>query len=106
VSGLAKRYPAGPVLIKTLPRKPRPWPVLARIMVRQHDLGNDRGLIFALGIFGPRICAEELFERYRDEYKQAGRHKYRDEAIDKAADRVGLDRDKFRNWINRSKSKR
>jgi hypothetical protein len=75
-------------------------------MVRQHDLSNDLGLQFALGIFGRRICAEELFERYRDEHKQAGCRKYRDEAIDQAADRVGLDRDTLRHWINRSRSKR
>jgi hypothetical protein len=106
VTGPTKRYPAGPVLIKASPGKPRPWPVLARIMVRQHDLSNDPGLQFALGVFGPYVVAEELFERYRDEAKQAGRRYRRDEAIYKAADRLGLDRDALRHWMNRSRSKR
>jgi hypothetical protein len=94
-----KRYPAGPVLIKTLGGpKPRPWPELARIMIRQH---NDLG--FALMTFGPHLCAEEMIRRYKAECKKS-RHRYsRDEAIDKAADRVGLDREKLRNWMNRSR---
>jgi hypothetical protein len=106
VTGPTKRYPAGPVLIKASPGKPRLWPALARIMVRQHDLSNDPGMLFALGLFGPRVVAEELFERYRDEAKQAGRRYRRDEAIYKAADRVGLDPDKFRNWMHRSRTSR
>jgi hypothetical protein len=107
VSGPTKRYPAGPVLIKALPGgpKPRPWSQLARIMVRQHDLGSDRGLIFALGMFGQYVVAEELFERYRDQAKRVDRYR-RDEAIDQAADLVRLDRDRFRHWMNRSRASR
>jgi hypothetical protein len=90
-----KRYPAGP--------KPRSWPVLARIMVRQRDLSTVLDLAFAKALFGQRVVAEELFERYRDQAKQVGRYR-RDEAIDQAADLVGLDRDRFRHWMNRSRT--
>jgi hypothetical protein len=107
VSGPTNRYPAGPVLIKTLPGRPepRPRPALARIMVRQHDLSTVLGLAFAEALFGPRVVAEELFERYRDQAKRVGQYR-RDEAIDQAADLVGLDRDRFRHWMNRSRTSR
>jgi hypothetical protein len=95
------RPPAGGMYIISPDKKPRPlselWPALARKMIQHHD-DHD-----ALRIFGPYHWGAELVRRYKIECKNSGRRYRRDEAIDKAADRVGLGRDTFRNWMNRSK---
>jgi hypothetical protein len=75
-------------------------PTLARNMIREHDGRN------ALKLFGPYHWAEELVRRYKDECKKSRRRYRRDEAINQAAARVGLEFDALRNWMNRSRSKR
>jgi hypothetical protein len=74
-----------------------PW--LARRMIRQH---ND--LNFALMLFGPYRCAEEMIRRYKEACEQPGRKKFdRDFAIGEAAKKVDLPKRKLQNWLLRSK---
>jgi hypothetical protein len=99
-------YPpgGGVYIISPLGEKPRSlselWPELAQKMIRQHD-GRD-----ALRTFGPYHWAEELVRRHKAECKSNGRPYSRDDAINDAADRVGLGHDKLRNWMNRSRRDR
>jgi hypothetical protein len=73
-------------------------PSLARRMIRQH---ND--LNFALMLFGPYRCAEEVIRRYKEACGQAGRPFERDYAIAEAAKLVRLPKRRLRNWLLRSK---
>jgi hypothetical protein len=102
---LVIKPPGGGVyIISPLGKKPQPLsklaPALAREMIRQHD-GHD-----ALRIFGPYHWGAELVRRYKLECKNSGHPYRRDNAIDKAADRVKLDRNTLRNWMNRSRRDR
>jgi hypothetical protein len=74
------------------------WLEIARKAVRQHD-----NLHWALMLFGPRVCAEEVIRRHKVDCKRAGRRYSRDYAIDEAAKLVGMDRNTLANWLNRSK---
>jgi hypothetical protein len=96
--------PGGGLYIISPDKKPRTLtellPALARNLIREHDGHN------ALRLFGPYHWAEELVRRYKAECKNSHSEYRRDEAINKAADRVGLDPRHLRNWMNRSKTKR
>jgi hypothetical protein len=102
IKPLVIKTPQGGMYIISPPgKKPRSLselgPELAQKMIRQHN-GRD-----ALRIFGPYHWGEELVRRYRDECKKSGRRYRREDAINDAADRVRLDRDRLTNWMNRSK---
>jgi hypothetical protein len=73
-------------------------PSLTRRMIRQHD-----DLYWALLIFGPYRCAEEVIRRYKEACEQTGNTFERDYAITKAAKKVGLPKNRLRNWLLRSK---
>jgi hypothetical protein len=94
----------GVFIISPLGKKPQPLsklaPALARKMIRQHN-GSD-----ALRIFGPYHWGAELVRRRKEECKKNGDKYRRDDAINAAADSVGLGRDALRNWMNRSRRDR
>jgi hypothetical protein len=105
-----RKAKSNPLLLKTengwfivSPQGERPrslselLPELARNMIRQHS-GRD-----AVRIFGPYHWAAELIRRKRVARKKNGGEYSRADAINQAADRVGLDRKKLRNWMNRSR---
>jgi hypothetical protein len=76
-------------------------PALARKMIRQH-----RDLYFAIAIFGPYACAEELIRRYKLTCGEKGRKYNRQSAIEEAANLVRMDSRTLTNWLARSKAVR
>jgi hypothetical protein len=94
----------GTYIISPLDKKPRSLsglaPELARQMIQQHD-GRD-----AVRIFGAYHWGAELVRRHKAECKNSGRKYSREDAINDAADRVGLGRDALRHWMNRSRRDR
>ena len=78
------------------------WPYeIARIAVRQHT-----SLDFALVLFGPYVCGEEIMRRHQIKCQQTGREYIREDALDAAAEMVGMTPNKLDNWLKRSKKAR
>ena len=75
----------------------RPSPIEEKCLVRGLDLGC------VLLMYGSYIAAEEWVRRYRPWCERNGRKYVRGEAIDKAAEIYGIDRESLANRLSRSK---
>jgi hypothetical protein len=74
------------------------WAAVARKAVWQHE-----DLAFALGCFGPYICAERIIKQHKMECRKSGAKYSREFAIDEAAVMVGMNRDTLANYLSRSR---